>query len=206
MKNKKTFKLVMFPSEKASSLFIHINKLIFSPGTKQGNAPGTDPQILCIISNDAIRGGDWYLKRHMMTKEWYLAQCPFGCINDQPDCHKVISSTDKEITPYSWISETFVKAYVRAFSKGHPINEVEMEIDSATNKVPEGKTISWIKKRKDGSVIIHQSKSYSRAEVFKLMESSFSLGQQSITHSESADYNDQMNALLESSTNQKQKS
>lgn len=177
----------MCPSEKESSLFMHIGKLIFSPGTKQGKAPETLPQQLYIVSDDEIKPRDYsrysnkYYNCVMKVKSVDKSRNLLIHENDNSSCplsenKKVISSTDKSITPYSWIQESFIKAYVKAFIEGHPIKEVDLEMTNMTvfpGAMDNDQSIREeidINTRPDGSVIIRQSKTYSRENVISLLK------------------------------------
>jgi len=103
-------------------------------------------------------------------------------------CKKIIATTDKSLgikydkNPefygsgmfnkkllFPQIPESFIQAYIKAYNEGKPITEVDLEMiteypdaESSIHSV-NGKMI--IKTRDDGSVIIHQSKTYSRDDV-----------------------------------------
>lgn len=160
---KKTFKLIRLPSENPGSLFTHMKKLIFSPGAKQNKAPETNPQILCIVSKDEVSG-----LRFIIDNREGMNGFIHEVSNNYPYCLNIIASTDKEMTPNSWISESFVKAYVKAFGEGINISEVDLEIDDDPNihGYSEFGGIH-VKTREDKSVIIHPSKTYSRSDVEK---------------------------------------
>lgn len=193
---KKTFKMVMLPSKKASGLFMHIGKFMFSPGTKQDNVPETYPQNLFIISDDEIKESDVgipqcfnesfnnkairYIRKNdkmidcIVVSDGKAEFLTTKHLFDNAD--KIIASTDKTITPHSWISESFVKAYVKAFGEGVKISEVDLETEEGTKFASDESFFEFdinsrIKTRDDKSVIIHPSKTYSRLEVEALLHS-----------------------------------
>lgn len=157
MKKKKTYSLTMLPSEKASSLFTHIGKIIFSPGARQSEAPGTIPQILCITSAE-----DMVEPRFIIDNRKGMNGFIHEVSGSYPGCQSIIASSDRELTPKSWIPDSFVKAYQRSHSEGHPIREVDVEVIDV-----EGSAEKRLKVREDGSVVIRQSRSLSRMEYEK---------------------------------------
>lgn len=99
---------------------------------------------------------------------------------------EIIASTDKSLKISSWepyhehpqislptIPDSFVQAYIKSYNEGKPITEVSLEM-TASNGEPvsfkewNGK-FDKVKTREDGSVIVHQSKLYTRDEVINLV-------------------------------------
>ena len=90
-------------------------------------------------------------------------------------CIKIIASSDKTLTPNSWIPESFINKYATSYNAKYYIKEVSLEIESGytspigvigVDRFP----VSWIKTREDGSVIVHKNKTYSEEEVFAIAQ------------------------------------
>ena len=119
-----------------------------------------DKQHFYIISNDDINFGDWYYNPVLKKVQKKYSKEQDYIKRD--NCNKIIASSDKSITPNSWIPESFVNAYIKSFNEGKTITEVDLEMTSSELE----HEIRWdIAVRKDFSVIIHQSKMYSKIEV-----------------------------------------
>ena len=71
---------------------------------------------------------------------------------------KVIASTDKSITPNSWIPESYVKFYVGSHNNGNHITNVELELldvsEDEKHGIPINEYTRVVKTNEDGSVII----------------------------------------------------
>lgn len=159
---KKTHKVVMLPCEdKQGSLHI-----------------SNGDQHLYIISDDEIKEGDWYYTPE--TKQVYNQS------NHETSlpCRKIVATTDNSLEeepilgyerPLSQIPESFIQAYIKAYNEGKHITEVDLEMSDVMDSKTEDYGTSYsnrrliIKTRPDNTVIIHQSKMYSRDEVKKLL-------------------------------------
>lgn len=141
---KKTFKVVMLSTEKASPLFDKKGQLEYNinPPLHGIRDLGWKYQHLYIISDDEIKEGDWY-----MNKFGRLSIKVIGDKSNEGD-KKIVATTDKslEITVYSkYIStvegkntrykqlpqlpESFTQAYIKAYNEGKPITEVDLEME-----------------------------------------------------------------------------
>lgn len=188
---KKTFPIVMLPTEKASSIHLNPKKLVkwhmdITPTNKD-----CVNQHLYIISDDEIKEGDWYIddtlqlrKAIMSDKDWQNSGKPAYTI-----CKKIVATTDKSLGkegytgiredmaffPLPQLRESFIQSYIKAYNEGKPITEVDLEMEEIIYPFaqirPEVKPIRYyqIKTRPDNTVIYHQSKMYSRDEVEKLL-------------------------------------
>ncbi len=134
---KKTFKVIMLPTEKDGAIlkFDASDTLIVAQGTIHSNVPFKKFDLY-IISDDEIKEGDNVAhKDRILTvgknRGLYLSVYELSHIDVRTDaCKKVIASTDKEITPKSWINKSFVNDYVEAKNGGNPIIKVDLEIDT----------------------------------------------------------------------------
>lgn len=194
---KKTFKVILLPTEKAqpnqliyqqiknvygetvrepvlefttNETYIR-NSVLMNSGKAATNSQSMDQYFeLHIISDDDINFCDWYYNPVLKKVQKKYSKEQDYIKRD--NCKKIIASTDKSITLNSCIQESFIKAYVKAFNEKHPISEVDLEIkDVYVNGLDGYPSIDLIKTREDGSVIIRQSKTYSRLEVEALLNS-----------------------------------
>ncbi len=135
---------------------------------------------ICITSDEEAVEGDW------ITNGTQIAQVNCLTMND-PNKHlhkKIVATTDilsftnKKhelgiVTDYlPQIPVSFIEAYVKAYNNGSPITEVSLEYDCDHTQMP-NKVIDIIKTRADNTVIIHQSKTYTRDEVIALCAQSW---------------------------------
>lgn len=151
------------PSKETIVLF-YSNKLI-----EEGI--GHQPQHLYFLSDEEPKGGDWvYHPIHNTIYQWIKnAHIKF----DRIDAKKIIATTDtlgisnlttgKLPNP----SKEFIEVFISEYNKGNIITEVMVEYETATNQVPNGKTIDWLKVNpKDNTITIRKVKdSWSRKEV-----------------------------------------
>lgn len=155
---KKTYKIVMLPTdnEKPFTGLVKINSV--KPHLGYGdmnndfhNADHIHPQHLYIISDQEIKEGDWCIMLDSFGNVFSNAQqwLGKGVLND--GLRKIISSTDKDITPNSFIHESFIPVYIKAHNEGKQITEVELEIETG---YPPFDYEKGIKTNPDGSVII----------------------------------------------------
>lgn len=112
-------------------------------------------------------------------------------------CSKIVATTDKSLlftreedrdfrgSEYErkialpQIPESFVKVFVNDHNDGKPITEVDLEMESHLDDMPDedDMDLPWrayvgyrIKTRPDNTVIVHQSKMYSKIEVIKMLQ------------------------------------
>ena len=105
-----------------------------------------------------------HLKKIVATTDLNLSMCSKSPLDRHMDCNGTAS-----------IPESFILAYIKAYNEGKPITEVDLEmITICTNCGQEDcdrlqcrgqKHISILKTRPDNTVIVYQSKTYSRDEV-----------------------------------------
>ena len=193
---KKTFKIVMLPTEKAGIICLNTNEQLYLSKEMNMADDNNEYQHLYIISDDEIKEGDWvYQDRFYEEKPVPIMQFSSKDLvtnaNESELCKKVIASTDSELkitksatgvtdggrerTFYSdkllpQIPESFIKAYIKAYNEGKPITEVDLEMDGDESPAWSGMWKYWPKTRPDNTVIVHQSKMYSRNEVEYLIK------------------------------------
>jgi len=156
MKNTTTFRVVMLPTHGTTK-----SNIILVEGELRlltNYYEDICGQHLYILSDNEIKGGDWCLGGDRIFHNTVQ-------LDAYINIYKIISSTDKSIAPNSWIPESFVNAYVKSFNDVKQITEVDLEWDERGID-----TYSKIGTRPDGSVIIHQSKMYSIAQVVRAMD------------------------------------
>jgi hypothetical protein len=189
MKTQETFNVVMLPTEKASLLVFTNNKLYYSDLGHLTN--DWINQHLYIISNNTIVEGDWVLINNSFKVKVELDGSTLGYRTDvaflylrenERSVKKIVASTDKDITPSTWIGESFVQVFIKNYNEGKVIDSISLEkddyfvsnnetfidsINAKGNYFTHGKKI---KTRPDGSVIIHPNKTYSQAEVDSMLD------------------------------------
>lgn len=192
---KKTHKVVMLSTEKATGLFIQTMNIWGDPVYAKRRLEYTTNDTLIrnnhlisnrkaatnalnkysfnhlyIVSNEPAVEGDW------ITNSIQIAQVNCLTVND-PNKHlheKVIASTDESLG-YPVIPPAFIEAYVKAYNNSSPITEVSLEYDCDHTQMP-NKVIDVIKTRADNTVIIHQAKNYTRDDVIKLTRDAWNAG------------------------------
>jgi hypothetical protein len=124
-------------------------------------------QHLYILSDDEIKEGDWYIKElfNTLKYDWYKVVTE----RFPNDYKKIIATTDKSLD-LPQPSQSFIEKYVEEYNKGNVIAEVLVEYETATNQVPNGTTIDWLKVNpKDNTITIKKVKdSWSREETVTL--------------------------------------
>lgn len=195
---KKTHKVVMLATEKASNLCLADTKLVLIKEAKY-NLSNIKVQHLYIISDDEIKEGDWWYNASTGLI-WKVTADNVKCYNqpsnmDRTGLNKIVATTDKSlgytdhrISPvpnfcdYPQLPESFIQAYIKAYNEGKPITEVDLEMLISTSGSTAGELKDneklIIKTRPDNTVIVHQSKMYSKKEVEKLCEKAFRAGRE----------------------------
>lgn len=186
---KKTFKVVMLPTEKPSKIGLLNDRLYLFNGKLEDKYPsGSYKNInLYIISDDEIKEGDWVLNKEI-NEIYQRKHYNNGKSKLSEQEKKIVATTDKslDVTDHRvspvpnfcdmpQLPESFTQAYIKAYNEGKPITEVDLEIEYFIT-VPQGNYSKedygyQIKTRPNNTVIIHQSKMYSRDEVLILVAS-----------------------------------
>ena len=174
----------MFPEDDCK-----IGDIGFGVNISEGVKEYWQKQHLYLISDEEIKECDWYYYNYNIFK------C--NSKQERDDCHRmklkrVAATTDEylhiktgvgattieELRDVPKIPESFIKAYIKAYNEDKIITEVDLEIEEydecILNKGFDYK--SKIKTREDGTVIIHQSKTYIKAEIIELMFASMNKG------------------------------
>lgn len=145
----------------------HIPKLYVKKDKRISDVAVFQPQHIYFLSDEKPRNkGDVYY--HHKWNQVFTLCYPNNTAFELDLSNKVIASTDKELTPNSWIGERFVAAYVKAYNEGDPINHVNLEYET----IHKGEVIdesypdsfSKPKTRPDGSVITHQANKISKSD------------------------------------------
>jgi hypothetical protein len=206
MKQMKSHKLVMLPTEKADNcITMYYN----------GKISWTDQLLtktyrestvvkvfhLYILSKkawsdggDIIKHGDWFYSKGDNKVFQYL---PIDDTRDtSPDysgTFKVVATTDKSIynsgVANGWshietsgviylpqIPKSFIQAYIKSYNEGNTITEVSLEMEKVfvDKQLSDGQEFLdkeyTIKTREDNTVMIHQSRTYTREEVIKFIK------------------------------------
>jgi sulfur relay (sulfurtransferase) DsrC/TusE family protein len=159
---KQVKQVVMLPTKKRSNIGINneigsLNKgklYLFSPAVFE------EAQHIYFTDNSEEEEGDYAidLDANVVFKvgKW-----------ETNNAIKIVASTDRELTPNSWIPESFVKKFIEMYNAGTPITEVNVDVYDA-NYI--GQIFREPKTREDGSIIISNSKTYTREEVISLIK------------------------------------
>ncbi len=152
--NRKTFEVVMLPTEKS---IIHLSKnnvLIESIEiTGCSDLYRLTPQHLYILSDEEIKIGDWVIEYqskdsvgevHFINSEYILSK----------DIQKKIIATTDNSLGLPLIHDSFLPPFIKAYNEGKQITEVdlEMQISYHQEEICDGGYI--VKKRPDNTVII----------------------------------------------------
>ena len=173
---KKTVKVVMLPTEKATHLIKDIVSGILTFDKDGYGDTEYIPQHLYLISDDEIKEGDWYIATDIKS----VIQCNkvttyiHGGSTQSPKdlAKKIVATTDNTINvnyPIAEIPESFIQAYIESYNNGKPITEVDLEYKLDNYNLKGNKRIITPKTRPDNTVIVHQAKMYTRDEVEKLL-------------------------------------
>lgn len=189
----KQYKVVMLPTEKESDVNIWLNKNNQKPRIENYEPRienfGWINQHLYLISDDEIKDYDWvYLSTDAVIGVFKVVNIDFDrnihlqgetTSYQQSNLKKIVATTDTSITfDYSTPGElftptiptSFIQAYIKAYNESKPIKEVdlEMQFTGMIDNFQTGLAIESIKTRPDNTVIVHQSKMYSKDEVIAL--------------------------------------
>jgi hypothetical protein len=182
MRISKTMQVVMLPTKKASNISLGNSGkgFIYHTHTKP-EYTNRIYQYLYIVSNNEIKEGDWVVlgNKSGIQKMNHLDMVDY-LSSDSLDTKKIEATTDILIIKQGnenqvtiivpQIPQSFIEAYVKAEGK---ITEVDVEMEEIISKSMNKEQfpdIIRIKTRHDNTIIIHQSKTYTRDEVIALME------------------------------------
>ena len=126
--NMKTYPTILLPTDKASNLFIEKeeNSLMVEPRNAASLPMYYTPQHIYIIDPSAeIKEGDWYItKLNNIIKHEREWSVDFPNFNNK----KIIASTDKTITPNSWIDISKSMWIIDEYNKTGKMPDVGLEI------------------------------------------------------------------------------
>lgn len=193
---KKTHKVVMLTTEKASRLaYISLTSLLQYTKNeatleyKDRPKAGNKPQHLYLISDDEIKKGDWCILLDDTGIPFsHHPQKWDGNGKVNKGCKKIVATTDLDIVfpvnkfPHMpQIPVGFIEAYIKAYNEESPITEVAVEYEKQNTSIVhaimnimnnEDSFEYVLKTRSDNTVVIHQSRLYTRDE----MEQCFKAG------------------------------
>lgn len=177
--------VIMLPTKKVTHLFREYRKetLRYTPNMY----PENRGQHLYIVSNYDIKEGDC----HYDSSDNSVKQWRGNLHSNRLTSKKIEAATDESLTngnvnenddrdesgllklqSIPQIHQSFIEAYVKAQGKITEVNvemEESKEVDKLVNEDTEyGPDVIWkrkVKTREDNTIIIHESRKYSRAEV-----------------------------------------
>ncbi len=176
MKNTQTFKIIMLSTEKAEDcLYTSSGKLNYHRGYLTQdyikNSLNGKSFHLYIISDEEIKENDYCYISHLNI----IRQNVYGEISStigtnsylKDNCKKVIATTDKfldiPLIPYS-----FLPPFIKVWNENNKITEVNLEMCGGANDKFIQIEYKKIKLREDNTVIILETKKYSKEEVINL--------------------------------------
>lgn len=183
---------------KANQLFLHPNCLLCIAKCNEDELTNHKPQHLYFLSDETPKQGDKVIHKNLIltvsvNRGLYLTVEEFSSVDVRTDiCKKIVATTDKSLLPkkandpnlmyedlgneMKKIPESFVKAYVNAFNNGKPITDVELEMERSVNYLPKVSELEskiydsyTIKTRPDNTIIVHQSKLYTKDDIRTVM-------------------------------------
>lgn len=164
----KTASRLMYPTD----LDLDYGKLIYN--NEALCVDGVHPQNLYVISDDKIEDGDWCVDIKAKNVGQYNDKIFKFAGYDISNLKKIVAATDKSLETsdtefhntfkqvITQIPDSFLPVYVKANNNGRPITEVDLEMEADWENVEER---AKIKIRPDNTVILHESKKYSREEL-----------------------------------------
>jgi hypothetical protein len=134
---KKTFKVVMLPTEKEEGCIIKTSDNVLVYQKNPYLVDGEKLQHLYIISDGELKEGDCNIDRYDNVKQ--ASKNTIGFVVDR----KIVSTTDKGLVwensfidgkqinkiVLSQIPELLIKDYIEAYNSGKPITEVDLEME-----------------------------------------------------------------------------
>ncbi len=174
---KKTYDIKILSSKTESKLYFHNPTEALRFDDRKSDLKGiNDYQHLYIISDEAATEGGigWDLsetKFHPLLRIVGNSTFAKEGIKNKTIV-KLIASSDKSLTPDSWIPDSFIRYYVEEYHNRKLISEVMLEValDENIKDYPEFGGNGIPKTSEDGSVIIHKQKTYSEEEVFAIAQ------------------------------------
>lgn len=160
------------------------------------------PQHLYIISDDEIKEGNWFIgetgivkRANKIGKNNAQIHTSDGYVYFKHKSKKIVATTDESLqNRVEWtdkgtakersyqieglpsIPESFIQTYIKTYNESKPITEVDLEMEEHQDYIwnDEGDTHSLsIKTRPDNTVIIHQSKIYSKEDIITFLCDNF---------------------------------
>lgn len=120
-----TYPIILLPADKTSALALYNNKLYYS---ENGHLTDdwTNQTLLIIDPSAEIKERDWCLEKSYIDGK--IQGQPFQKYSRQ-DCVKIIASTDKSITPNSWIDISKSMWIIDHYNKTGKMPDVQLEME-----------------------------------------------------------------------------
>jgi hypothetical protein len=145
----------------------------------------TKPQHLYIISDDPIKNNDHYLGRNNVDETFIPFKCGSEKWNDvngwaASERYKIVATTNEKLYVFYKIPESFLTAYAKCDGN---IDEINVEYQTDWNESTKSIMLGYgddpddypynpsPRRRDDGTIIILQSKTYTREETENLIYS-----------------------------------
>lgn len=145
MKNTKTHKIIMLPTEKSRLIYIgNFKKLHYMDYVPIGLDNDEIAQHLYIISDEQIKEGDWYINRFNQIHQ--ASDINLTSQEEWNTCKKIVATTDnlqlnQDLTKcvadlvienkvfLSQLPDSFISVYIKAYNEGKPITEIDLEME-----------------------------------------------------------------------------
>lgn len=127
-----TLQTALVPTENASQYFKYIdNYKLWRGSDEKATSPNQVNQILLVLSNEEIKEGDLFLNSANQIKKCLVVHsggnfnCTGGFTYYKSSCKKISASTDKELTPNSFI-ESIPDWWVEDYNKSGGCSGVQI--------------------------------------------------------------------------------
>jgi len=163
----------MLPTEKASSLNLTKGNTLSRWNNTIPNEKLSKNQFLYITTNEGIKEGD-YILCGLVSPNSSIKIVPKS--KDYSLYTNKIIATNDESLEFPLIHDSFLPPFIKSYNDKNQITEVDLEIDLIEYATDYGNEVYdyKINTRKDNTVIIHQSKVYTKED----MKLAFDCGRQ----------------------------
>ncbi len=189
---RKTYKVVILPTGKENWFSSPIIKqsdgdILHLRGSGSFSPDYNTAQHIHVVSKETIKQGDWsFIKDNLVQA---LDTTLVNSLNALK-CPKIIASTDKTITPKSWIdyidNDIFTLSLIASYNQRKLITDIDLEVEPKIQKLATGEEVIGseseynlkLKTFDDDSVILYPSKTYTRDELESAFEAGKELGRE----------------------------
>lgn len=180
MKTSKTFPVIMLPTEKVSCLNLTRGNTLGRWNTHIPDERLSKNQHLYILSNEKIKEGDWAIvyinENHRKVPKKITMELSEG-ISTGDMFYNIVATTDKSLG-LPLIHDSFLPVFIKGYNERKQIKEVDLEMEYFNPALNDDQSwdgmaselYSKMKIREDNTVIILESRKYSKQEVRQIIE------------------------------------